>query len=138
MSQQNLELIRRLFDEAPSDPEVFFAALDDEVEWDAGNVDIPDAGASRWRGPAGVREFFRHWVGPFDEWGFELVDTMDVGDSIVAHVHQWGRGKGSGATVETRHWHVWTVHHGKVVRVTLHVDREAALAAAGAAEADRG
>ena len=31
------------------------------------------------------------------------VETPDGEDSVVAHVHQWGRGKGSGATVEDSH-----------------------------------
>jgi hypothetical protein len=51
---------------------------------------------------------------------FRLVDprldeAIEVGDSMVAHVHQWGRGKGSGATVEQSHSQVWTVRDGKVV-----------------------
>jgi ketosteroid isomerase-like protein len=129
MSQENVEMIQRLFDQAPHDPDVFYESLDDDVEWEAGAVELPDVGASYWRGPAGVREFFRRWVGPFDEWGVELVETIDAGDSVVAHVHQWGRGKGSGATVEDSHWQVWTVCAGKIVRVTLHVDREDALEA---------
>ena len=79
----------------------------------------------------GRKEFFRRWVGPFDEWGVEIVEAIDVGDSVLAHVHQWGRGKGSGATVEDSHWQVWTVRDGKVVRVTLRVDRDEALEAVG-------
>jgi ketosteroid isomerase-like protein len=134
MSQENLEMIRRIFDQAPSDPEVFFGSLDDEVEWDARTIGFPDVGVGYWRGPAGVREFFRRWVGPFDDWGVELDEAIDVGDSVLAHVHQWGRGKGSGATVEDSHWQVWTVRDGKVVRVTIRADREAALKAAGLRE----
>jgi ketosteroid isomerase-like protein len=134
MSQNNVEMIRRIFDQAPRDPEVFFASLDDKVEWDAGTIGIPDGGASYWRGPAAVREFFRLWVGPFDEWRIELVEAIDAGDSVVAHVHQWGPGKGSGATVEATHWQVWTIRDGKVVRVTLRVDREEALEAVGLRE----
>jgi ketosteroid isomerase-like protein len=134
MSQENVEMIRRIFDQAPSDPEIFFASLDAEVVWDAETIDFPDVGASHWRGPAGVREFFRRWVGPFDEWGVEIVEAIDVGDSVLAHVHQWGRGKGSGATVEDSHWQVWTVRDGKVVRVTLRVDRDEALEAVGLSE----
>jgi ketosteroid isomerase-like protein len=134
MSQDNVEMVRRIFDQAPSDPEVLFASLDQEVLWDAETIDFPDAGTSSWRGPEGVREFFRRWVGPFDEWGVEVVEAIDVGDSVVARVHQWGRGKGSGATVEDSHWQVWTVRDGKVVRVTIRADREAAIEATGLRE----
>ena len=99
-----------------------------------GTIDLPDVGASYPRGRAAVREFFRRWVGPFDEWRVKLVEAIDVGDSVVIHVHQWGRGKGSGATVEASHWQVWTVRDGKVVRWTLHVDRAEALEAVGLSE----
>jgi len=64
MSQRNVEMIQRIFDQAPHDPDVLFESLDDEVQWEVGAIDIPDIGAAYWRGPAGVREFFRRWVGP--------------------------------------------------------------------------
>ena len=99
MSQANVEMIHRVFDQAPHDPEVFYESLDDDVEWDAR--------------------------------GAELGETIVGGDSVVARVHQWGRGRGSGATVDQSHWQVWTFRDGKVVRWTLHGDREEALAAAG-------
>jgi ketosteroid isomerase-like protein len=134
MSQQNVEMIDRIFDQAPYDPAVLFESLDDEVHWEVGAIDIPDIGATYWHGPAGVREFFRRWVGPFDDWGIKLDEAIDVGDSVVAHVHQWGRGKVSGAAVEESHWQVWTVRDGKVVRVALHPDREKALQAVGLSE----
>ena len=60
MSQRNLEMIRRIFDQAPHDPEVFFSSLDDEVEWDAATIDLAYVGASYWRGPTAVREFFAY------------------------------------------------------------------------------
>ena len=134
MSQENVEMVRRIFDEAQHHPEGFFESLDEDVEWDARAIDVPDVGASYWRGRAAVRDFFRRWVGAFDEWSVELVEAIDVGDSVVAHVHQSGRGKGSGATVDASHWQVWTVRDGKVVRWTLHVDRPEALEAVGLRE----
>jgi ketosteroid isomerase-like protein len=63
-----------------------------------------------------------------------IVEAVEAGDSVVARVHQWGRGKGSGATVDDSHWQVWTVRDGKVVRVIIRADREAALEAAGLRE----
>ena len=127
-------MIRRLFEQAVYDPNVFFDSLDDGVEWEAGPIEPPDYQASVRRGPAAVREFFRRWLAPFDEWGAELGETIDVGDSVVAHVHQWGRGKGSGALVEQSHWQAWTFRDGKIVRVSLHGGRGDALEAVGARE----
>jgi ketosteroid isomerase-like protein len=134
MSTENVELVRRVLEESRSDPTALWEILDDEVVWEVGTLEIPDISATNWRGPAGVREFFRRWVEPFAEWDYEVGELLDAGDSVIAHIHQWGRGKGSGATVEDSHWQVWTVRDGKVVRVTLRVDRDEALEAVGLSE----
>jgi len=133
MSQQNVELVLRVLDEAQHDPSALWEVLDDEVLWEVGALDIPDSGGT-WRGPAGVREFFRRWVGPFDEWGYEVGEVIDAGDSVVAHIHQRGQGKGSGAIVESRFWQVWTIRAGKVVRGTHHSEKADALEAVGLRE----
>jgi ketosteroid isomerase-like protein len=131
MSRENVEMIERVLDQAQHNPVALWEILDDEVRWDVGALDIPDAGATYWRGPEGVREFFRRWVGPFDEWGYEVAEVIDAGDSVVVHIHQWGRGKGSGATVKSHFWQVWTIRDGKVVRGTHHSEKAEALEAVG-------
>jgi SnoaL-like domain len=93
MSQQNMELVRRVLGEAQHHPPALWDLLDDEVLWELGQLALPDAGPAQWHGPAGVQEFFRRWIGPIDEWGYEVGEMIDAGDSVVAHIHQWGRGK---------------------------------------------
>jgi ketosteroid isomerase-like protein len=130
MSRENVEMIRRVLDQAPDNPTVLWEVFDDDVRWELGSLDIPDAGGT-WRGPAGVREFFRRWAGAFEDWSYEVDEIIDAGDSVVVHIHQWGRGKGSGVTVDSRFWQVWTIRNGKVVRGTHHSERAEALEAAG-------
>jgi ketosteroid isomerase-like protein len=133
MSQENVELILGVFDQARHDPTALWNVLDDEVRWEVGGLDIPDSEGT-WHGPSGVREFFRRWVGTFDEWSYEFGDVIDAGDSVVVRMHQWGRGKGSGATVEWQFWQVWTIRDGKVVRYTHHAEKAEALEAVGLRE----
>jgi hypothetical protein len=64
MSQQNVELVERVLHEAQHRPAALWEVLDDGVVWEIGTLEIPDAGTTAWRGPAGVREFFRRWTGP--------------------------------------------------------------------------
>jgi ketosteroid isomerase-like protein len=135
MSQQNVELVERVLGEAQHNPDALWEVLDDQVLWEPGHLDIPDAGPTNWRGPAGVQEFFRRWIGPFDDWGYEVGEMIDAGDSVVAHVHQWGRGKGSGARVESQFWLVWTIRDGKIVRGTHHAGRAEALESVGLRDA---
>jgi hypothetical protein len=105
MSHENVELVERVLGEAQDRPSALWEVLDDEVVWEIGTLDIPDAGTTEWRGPGGVREFFRSWTGPFDEWGYEVVEVIDAGDSVVAHIPRdapfregrGARGRGRGA-----------------------------------------
>jgi hypothetical protein len=76
MSTENVELIERMLEQAKHDPTCLWDILDDEVEWELGDLDIPEAGATNWHGPSGVREFFRLWVSPFDEWGYDVGEPM--------------------------------------------------------------
>jgi ketosteroid isomerase-like protein len=135
VSQENVDLVRRVLREAQHNPPALWDILDDEVLWDAGDLELPDARPAQWHGPAGVQEFFRRWIGPFDEWGYEVGEMIDAGDTVVAHVHQWGRGKGSGAKVESQFWLVWTIRDGKLVRGAHYAERAEALASAGIPEA---
>ena len=134
MSRENVELVLRVLDQARhNNATAFLEVLDDEARWEVGSLDIPDSGGT-WHGPAGVREFFRRWVGPFDEWSYDFGGVIDAGDSVVVRIHQWGRGKGSGAIVESRFWQVLTIRDGKIVRVTHHAEKDEALKALGLEE----
>jgi len=41
------------------------------------------------------------------------------------------RGKGSGVELVRTYWSVWTVREHRVVKLSLHVERDQAVAAAG-------
>jgi ketosteroid isomerase-like protein len=133
MSQEDAETVRRFLDQAEQTPDAVWDVFDDEVEWEVGILAMPDYPSS-FHGPIGVREFFRRWVGPFQDWGYDVEELIGGGDAVAVRIHQWGRGKGSGAAVEDRFWQVWTMRNGKAVRVSHHRDKTEALEAAGLAE----
>lgn len=129
MSTDNAEVLKRAFEAARDDPDEFFAILDEDIVWDVG--EFP---GGRTYGRDGVREFFRQWVGTFEDWQFEIREYIDAGNSVFVHMHQRGRGKASGAAAEIDFWQVWLFLEGKVVRMIQKPDREAALRAAGLTE----
>ncbi|HZA90235.1 MAG TPA: nuclear transport factor 2 family protein [Solirubrobacterales bacterium] len=133
MSQENVEVVRRFLDQAAETPDAVWDIFDESVEWEVGALGIPDFPPTS-HSPDGVREFFRRWVGTFDDWGFDVEEMIEAPDAVAVHIHQWGRGKGSGAAVDQRFWEVWTMRDGKAVRVTHHYQRAAALEAAGLSE----
>jgi ketosteroid isomerase-like protein len=132
MSQENVEILRRaLPDSAPANVEALFAILDENVKWDYVGA-FPET--VTYYGPEAVREFLREWAGAFDDFGFEAEEAIDAGDSVVVCLHQWGRGKETGAQVESRTWQVFAFRDGRVVHCHGHATKSEALEAAGLSE----
>ena len=133
MSRENVELVERVLKQARDDPTAFLEIVDDEARWEVSALDLPEGGGP-YRGKAGVSEFFRRWVGGFTGWDYEVDQLIDAGDSVVIHLRQWGRGKGSGVPVTDDFWQVWTIREGKLIRRTRFPDKAAALEAVGLRE----
>jgi len=91
-----------------------------------------------YHGPGEVRAFLAQWSGSFDDFGFEAEDAGEVGDAVVFCLHQWGRGKDTGARVESRTWQVMTFRGGKVVHCRGYETKSEALNAAGSSSGETG
>jgi ketosteroid isomerase-like protein len=132
LSKENVEILRRALPEsAPADLEALLEILDEKVVWDYVGA-FPEA--VTYHGPAEVREFLRQWTGAFEDFGIEAAQAVDVGDSVVVCLHQWGRGKETGAQVENRTWQVFTFRGGKIVHCRGYESKAEALEAAGFSE----
>jgi ketosteroid isomerase-like protein len=133
MSQENVEIIRKMFEAyASGDFEASLADFDPEVEFD---VSIrPEGGL--YRGPEGVAEAMRSWTGTWDDFRIEIEEIIDAGgDRVLAVDRQSGRGKGSGAPLDQQTFSVFTIRAGKIVRVVWLQTREQAFReAAGQSE----
>ena len=113
---------------APADMEALLSILDDNVEWDYVGA-FPEIRTAH--GPAEVREFLRGWSEAFDDFGVQAEEASDAGDSVIALVRQWGRGKETGAEAENRTWQVFTFRDGKIVHCRGYETKAEALEAAG-------
>ena len=133
MSRENVDLIQRVLGEAQHNPAALYDIVDDTARWEVGALTMPDMPPT-YHGPAGIKEFFRRWVGAFDEWGYEVREAIDAGDSVVVRIHQWGRGKGSGVAVDHEFWQTWTFRHAKIIRGTNHHTKADALEAVDRSE----
>lgn len=129
MSQENVEALRRALPEsAPANVEALFSILDESVEWDYVGA-FPEVQTAH--GPAEVREFLRGWSDAFDDFGLQAEEAIDAGDSVAVLVRQWGRGKETGAEVESHTWQLFTFRDGKVVHCRGYDTKAEALEAAG-------
>jgi ketosteroid isomerase-like protein len=111
-------------------PELVPRLCDPDVEW----VEDPQrADARTYRGHDGVIDSWRLWLEQWDEYGFEVEQIVDCGAHVLVASRERARGASSGASVDARHFGVWTVRDGKLLRYREFYDEQAARAAAGCA-----
>jgi len=63
----------------------------------------------------------------FDDFAVELLEAEELEGHVVASLLQRGRGKASGAEVDDRFTHVWTVHEGRAIELRSFAHRDDAI-----------
>jgi ketosteroid isomerase-like protein len=70
----------------------------------------------------------------FEDYRIETKDFIEAGDAVVVPVRISGRGRTSGAKLETRLAHLWVLRNGRVIRGEVYRTADEALEAAGLSE----
>jgi ketosteroid isomerase-like protein len=131
MSQENVEIVREFFDRFGSD--FWREHVAEDVVWDTSAVSY--AGISGvYRGHAGVEQFFRNWLGPWESPTVELLEVIDAGDSVFTVMRWRARGRGSGVEVQRDFFGIYAFRDGVVVGFRQAETRAEALEAAGLKE----
>ena len=132
MSQENVEIVRRVYEEWSAgvergDPGAAFG-----MEVVADEFEFTVEGFHPERGREGYVEWFRTWTAEVEDWSLQLERLIDAGhDRVVALTYQSPTGKGSGAPVELNLGTVWELKDGRVVRMRTYRTHAEALEAAG-------
>jgi ketosteroid isomerase-like protein len=79
----------------------------------------------------GFVEAWTDWTNAYESFRIEVDEMVDAGDKVVSLVRQIGVLKGGGGEIESTGAAVWMIRDGRLSRVEFHLDREAALRAAG-------
>jgi ketosteroid isomerase-like protein len=134
MSQENVEIVRRAYEGFAEHGVPDFAFLDPEVEW-RGPREFPDLAEPHF-GHEGVGRYFAKVNEAFDDYRVVPEEFIDAGGGqVLVFSREGGRGKGSGAEVQTHLTaHLWTIRDGKAVRMQSYWERSDALEAAGLRE----
>jgi len=133
MSQENVEIIRRAYEAwNRGDFDGTIAYIDPDVDWGfEGASRFPGTEAS-YHGHEGVREFWRLFIEPWEEFRIEIERTYDAGEAVVLFVTF--HGKIGGMELREPFAHVVWVRNQMCVRLRSFDDRKAALEAAGLSE----
>ena len=137
MSRENQEVVRRVIEaHERGDFATVFAAYDPAIEWHIARLTTAAADLDLvYHGHEGVRTFWRRWFAAWETVSFEYEEFIDAGDSVVSILSQRVRGRTSGVELDWNSYaQVWTVQHGKIVRVEFFPSRGEALEALGLQE----
>ena len=130
MSQENVEIVRRMYD-------AFYAR-------DVAGLDYFDPGvvvdaSHRVDGRVGkgydeLLTILGEWMSTWEDWREEVEEMREVGDRVLVVSTQRGRGKGSGVDWEGRFWMLYEIEEGRISRWTIYDDSDQALEAVGLSE----
>jgi ketosteroid isomerase-like protein len=128
MSQQNVELVRSLYEDWKRG-EPGLEKFDPEISM-IESAALP--GAVSAEGIDAVRRYIEGFAAHWQEIRFEPEQLIDAGEQVIVTARLVGRGKRSGIEVDRIWAYVWTLRAGKVLSMVGYADldeAERALAA---------
>ena len=135
MSQENVEVFKRGIEAFNrGDLEAVPDMLHPEVVLHLSLPAMFGGEATVFRGHNEYRAFFEELTEAFAEFRIEISEVRDLGERIVGIGRLYGRGRASGAEVESPIAYVVEYRDGKQIRVDDHFDPAEALEAAGLSE----
>ena len=132
MSEENVEVVRRIYDDYVDRPEAVreFYAPDFEMDFADTSLDFGVV-----RGFDAAYEALPTYFESFEAFRIDVEELIYADERLViAAALDQGRMRGTDANVRNHRFHVWTFRDGKVVRLSTHLNRQQALEAAGLSE----
>jgi ketosteroid isomerase-like protein len=134
MSQENVEVVRRLIDGwKGGDREAWLALSHPDVEWSSAILRQVEGGEAVRRGRTELGQFWDEWHALWDV-DIEVSELRDLGDTVLALAQLRTRGKSSGAEVERSIGYTFEFEDARVRRARAYPSPEEALEAAGLSE----
>jgi ketosteroid isomerase-like protein len=138
MSQENVEVVRRLFAAFQGVDVASFERrlegvreiIDPEVVWVAAPQSL--LASEEYRGYDGVRRFWTQFLSAWDEYGVQVDELIDAGDQVVAVLRLSGRT--NELEVDEARSSLLTLRNGMIVRIEPFASKHGALEAAGLRE----
>jgi ketosteroid isomerase-like protein len=123
MSQENVELIRRIYDA--------WGRKESARNFIAADLEYVNPSYAVEPGTRHGRKSLAVVRGTYEDFEIEVESIIDAGDETVVLAHYTASGPGSGVPVAGEHGYVWTVRDGLAVRFQWFRSHGEALEAAG-------
>ena len=122
-----VELLRHAYEALnEGDVEAPLAALHADAVWRE-SAELP--GADVVRGRSEIEAFLKEFLETWSSFHQEIEEIRVKGDQVAVLLHMRAIGRGSGAEIDTRYGHVWTMRDGHGVSVDAYRDQSVALRA---------
>jgi ketosteroid isomerase-like protein len=134
MSQENVEIVRHLYDGWKRGDFRTRDFFDVEIEHSRIGSELPGINGN-WRGIEGLRVAMASYLDALADLRVEAERIIDLGgDRVLVLSRHTARGKTSGLPYEHELGDLFTLSDGKVLRYASYWDREEALEVAGLSE----
>jgi ketosteroid isomerase-like protein len=139
MSQQNVEVVRRIYEVFAGDWTAAVSLDASLPEWADPDIRIDMTrrviNPASYDGYAGVGRLLEEVREAWDEWSTQAERLIDAGDSVVVIETQRGRGARSGVDVGGARWaSIWELRDGRVTAFSGYYSIEDALEEVGLRE----
>ena len=132
MSRENVAAAKRIYEARNrGDVDAVLAEFDPDVTW---QPHLATLSGHSIRGHDGVRAYMASLREDWQSFRHEPKEFFDAGDKVVAFLHTYARGRGSGVDVEVPVAHVLTFEGGTCLGYVSYHDRAEALRVAGLEE----
>jgi ketosteroid isomerase-like protein len=132
VSQANVETVRRGWEAFNrGDLDAFLADVAEDAEFEE-DPSFPEAGV--YRGREEIVEYVRAFQEQMRGHRFEVEELRDLGDQVLALLHETARGASSGVDVDQHPGFLHEFRGDRMVRVRAYLDRREALKAVGLEE----
>ena len=84
-------------------------------------------GGDEFEGRAAIEEFLQDFMQQWDVFHQQVESTLSKGDRVLVNIHLTAVGRGSGAEVNARYAHVWTLRDGRGAEVDAYYDVDRAV-----------
>lgn len=130
MREEDVERLRRGYDALNE------GGVEAVLDWLAPQIEVSERQTlldrETYHGIGGFVRFFAVNMEAFEQLTFEPEEFIDAGDDVIVMLRQRARGRVSGAEVESRVAHLWTLEDGTPVRLRIFGDKQQAVEAARA------
>jgi ketosteroid isomerase-like protein len=134
MSQEDVEIVRRLYERWARGDFSHADCFDPQVEHSRIGSETPDM-EGRWQGLDRFSAAFLEYLRAFSDLRINAERIIDLGDGrVLGLVRHTATGKLSGAPIEHELGDLFALREGRIVRYDSYWDRFEALAAAGLSE----